>query len=540
MALFGCTVLIIGQPEIATADNTDKNSVFIDSVEINTENVYDLSDPRYDNIIFRLANKTHIVTRRSVIARELLIAKGDLYDTALVNEAIRNLRQLPYLLKTDIALITGQAGENILVVTSSDKWTTTGGLSIHRSSGRSDLQIGIEENNLLGYGMFMSHDFFVLEDDRNYYQGQISAYRFLGKSAAVSLFYSDSPKHAITSIALRRPFYSLRQNLGGGLIYSDNKNRLDYYLSGQIAAQDRILKSNLIAEGTYRTGPNRLKYYVTARYEFADIHGRPRKYTAMPIIIDSHELSTDSISALIPAPPVDTIYHYGQLALRLKQINYRSFRRINRFSKIEDFNIGFDGHIYAGLAISSKSKKRIFSVFGLWPEYTHNYGQTIFITGFHAKNWFDGTKWLRREYRGYSYFYMKYNRTMTLAIAVNYIKDELPDNALSLYLDEDRGLRGYSAFGYGGNERVVVNIENRLFSDIELFSVGLGGVIFADIGNIWSHNKGFRFENIKPSFGAGFRFGVSRSTQAEVIRLDFAYAVENKQWQISVGTGQYF
>ena len=107
-------------------------------------------------------------------------------------------------------------------------------------------------------------------------------------------------------------------------------------------------------------------------------------------------------------------------------------------------------------------------------------------------------------------------------------------------MDEDNGLRGYPIYFKNGEKRVLINIENRVFSNLEILSVGLGGVVFADIGNIWSRDQSFNFENNNFAFGLGLRFGITRSTEAEIIRLDAAYAPDIKDWQISFGTGQFF
>jgi outer membrane protein assembly factor BamA len=109
-----------------------------------------------------------------------------------------------------------------------------------------------------------------------------------------------------------------------------------------------------------------------------------------------------------------------------------------------------------------------------------------------------------------------------------------------MYLDEDRGLRGAPLHYRGGEDRVVINVEERFFSEWEILSVGLGAVLFADIGNIWNRNTASVFSDFDTSVGTGLRFGVSRSTRGEVVRVDAAYALRQGRWQLSVGTGQFF
>lgn len=85
-----------------------------------------------------------------------------------------------------------------------------------------------------------------------------------------------------------------------------------------------------------------------------------------------------------------------------------------------------------------------------------------------------------------------------------------------------------------------MNLENRIFSRFELMTIGIGGVVFADIGNIWDRDHKIAVRDTRIAIGAGLRFGISRSTRHEIVRLDLAYAVEAARWEISIGTGQYF
>jgi len=500
----------------------------IDSVEVNPENVFDLSHPQYSNFLFRLANKMHIVTRKSVIERELLLGVGDGYDTALVNESIRNLRRLLFLLKTDIRLKTGSRGERIMIVETSDKWTTTGGLSFHRTGGRNDLQIGLEESNFLGYGISMSHDYFILEDDRDYYQTEFGDDRVWGQDFSFHLFYSDSPRAGQVSAALGRPFYSLRQKWGGKLAYSDLNRRRDYYVEQILAAQERIMRDRLQVEYSLRLGPNSIKYHFTPGYEYLDLKTGGRN------------VYDPSANSLLPRAAKDSLVHYVELTFRVQQINYAVFERLNRFHKPEDVNLGLDARISVGRGYDPGFDRRIYRYFSWWPRYSLTFKSNLLIIGLLGEQWYVGNGLEHQRMDWYCGIYARYHKNHTLAFRMSLVSDRLREKSFTLYLDEDRGLRGFPAFSFNGENRLIVNFENRFFSDVEILSVGLGAVAFADIGNIWTRDEDPALENTKWSIGMGFRFGVSRSSQAEVVRVDFAYAPERNSWEISVGTGQYF
>ncbi|MFH1701495.1 MAG: hypothetical protein ABIE07_13025 [Candidatus Zixiibacteriota bacterium] len=512
----------------------------IDSIEIIAENVYDLDDPRYDSFIFKIANKMHIVTKQSVIRRELLLDKGDIFDTSLVNETVRNLRQLPYLLKTEIYLVKGEKDENLMIVRTSDKWTTVGGMSLHRSGGRSDIQIGIEESNLFGYGIYSSHDYFVLEDDRNYYQGEIRDSRFMGLNYSAGLFYSDNPRNGQMEISINKPLYHLRQNWGWGLNLNVFRQRFDYYIAEILAGRDRIIGKRLKTNSVLRYGPGTLKCSLYLGYTFTDLEPKQRFITSNSIYSNGDRLDSADILQLLPKKPDDTLSHTLEFGFRLQHVNFKSYNRINRFQKAEDVNLGIDILTMGYLAYDANLKRSLYQRINIWPQVTIGFENGYIRLGTDINIWHSDNGWIRRYVKHYFKWYVKYHNNHTFAININSAFNYFQNNSLTLYLDEDRGLRGYPVFFLNGDSRLIANIENRIFSDLEILSVGLGGVIFADIGNIWTRETSFSFRESLLSLGCGMRFGFSRSTQAEIVRVDLAYAVERKSWQISIGTGQYF
>ncbi len=508
--------------------NPPVSGQIIDSVEIGAENVFDLTEPRYNNFLFRLANKTHIVTRKSVIRRELLLGPGDIFDTALVNESIRNLRRLPYLFKTDITMKEGDRGENIMVVNTSDKWTIVGGLSFHRTGGRDDLQIGLEENNLLGQGIFLSNDYMILENDRDFYQIELSEKRFMGKGLALGFFYSDNPRAGQISMFLGRPFYSLSQNFSGEIRFLRLNNRLDYYPSGSLAAQDRYRKRRLQLTMAYRNGPCHVKYRITTKYEYSDLESTGLN------VYDSTAFT------ILPTASDDSLFHYFQGSLRIRQIKYVVFNRLNRFHKVEDVNLGLDAQVSYGQAQQPGFHGPVYHYMAYWPQYTVAFNRQLLIFGIHHEVWYSGSSCLREKVNLYFKGYSQVNYNNTIALGVRFHSHRLRDKYFTLYLDEDNGLRGYPAYLYNGEDRLIINIENRFFSDLEIFSVGVGGAVFADIGSIWARDSRLTLSETRSAVGMGLRFGISRSTQGEVLRVDLAYAVDRKSWQLSVGTGQFF
>lgn len=532
LALFNLTLLLILSGSLVSAENIspENDSLrIIDSVEINSENVFELDASVHNNFLFRLANSCHIVTRRSVVARELLLGQGHPYDSALVNESERNLRSLPYLLKTEIKMKRGDNGENILVVNTSDRWTTTGGLSLHRSGGRSDLQIGLEENNFLGYGLFMSHDYFILEDDRNFYQFEIKDNRFLGRKLMAGFLYSDNPRSGRLVVLTGRPFYSLKQQWAGQIEYARILRRKDYPHNSFIAARDRFRSQGISLHGIYRVGPPHLKYHFGLTYAYKDNRANDRKF----LIAD-----TSSLGLILPPLAGDSIINYLEASIRFQQNNYHKYSRLNRFHKPEDINLGLDTRFSFGEAFLADNAR--YQNLRSHTNYIFGWKEVLIVNAVSGEGWYSAGQQMRTVVTGSMKTYWKYRHNQTLVLGLRFRSDRLKNRSQTMYLDEDRGLRGYPLYHAGGEDRLIFNIENRFFSEVEILTVGLGGVIFADIGNIWSRDTEILLRDTHSAIGLGLRLGTSRSSQAEIIRIDLAYAVSMQKWQISFGTGQFF
>jgi hypothetical protein len=371
----------------------------------------------------------------------------------------------------------------------------------------------------------------LLEDDRNYYQAELADNRLFGRAMSAAMFYSDNPRAGQVSILTARPFYSLSQKWGGEILFSTLRRRLDHYVTENLAARDRFFKRRLRLQVSYRIGQDNIKYHFTPRYEYIDLDS-----LGMDIFIPA-------AAQFLPSPSIDSLIHYFQYAARVQQIKYAAFDRLNRFHKSEDIILGFDSRIAYGHASKSRFRRfrgTYYHYFSYWPQYTLAFGANLMIAGIQQQEWRSKNSLLRRMLNCYFRGYNQYHNNHTFAMGVQYLSNRLADKSFTLHLDEDHGLRGYPAFILNGEDRLVINIENRYFSDIEILSVGIGGVIFADIANIWSRESDLVLDNTQYSFGAGFRFGISRSTKGEVIRVDFAYAPRRKAWQISFGTGQIF
>jgi hypothetical protein len=123
------------------------------------------------------------------------------------------------------------------------------------------------------------------------------------------------------------------------------------------------------------------------------------------------------------------------------------------------------------------------------------------------------------------------------------------DGEDQLLLGGDSGLRGYPIRYQAGDRRVLLTLEQRFFSDREIFHLAhLGAAVFFDAGQAWfvdilSERDVALRQNRKvlKDIGLGLRVGSSRSSRGGVLHLDVAFpldgggSIQNLQWLVSTG-----
>jgi len=130
----------------------EADGAVIGKVEIDTRNIFDQSDPREANSLFRVANRLHIRTKHATIQAQLLFASGDKYQARKLAETERVLRLLPYVYDARVVPIRYADGKVDIKVITKDVWTLSPGISFGRSGGTNATQFNLQDTNFLGWG----------------------------------------------------------------------------------------------------------------------------------------------------------------------------------------------------------------------------------------------------------------------------------------------------------------------------------------------------------------------------------------------------
>ena len=140
-----------GVKKLGAAVEPHPEGKVIEGIDIITLDVFERRDP-LPAFFMPIANWFHATTRRYVIEREVLLAPGQRWDQALVDETARNLRGLPQLsLVLCVPVRGGAPGRVRLLVITKDVWSLRLNSDYLIAGGRLQyLLLQPSEENLVG------------------------------------------------------------------------------------------------------------------------------------------------------------------------------------------------------------------------------------------------------------------------------------------------------------------------------------------------------------------------------------------------------
>jgi len=485
------------------------NGAVIGEVVIKRENVFDLSNPKENNWLFRFANRIHVVTRDKIVRKQLLIASGDAYSKRLSDESERILRKNRYLYDADVVPINYENGVVDLEVTTRDLWSLMPELSLSRAGGENSTRFGLQESNLLGSGRRIA--FFGDKDvDRQSRIFQFSD-KHVGRSwVSATLHVSDNSDGHSNLLSVVRPFYELDARWTAGTNLSDSDHRGTLYELGNPAAEYQKERGN---------------YSVFYGWSRGLRKGRARRWTA-GLVYDDNRFAAVPNGTLPPAIPSDRKLVYPFLAFELIENRFETAKNRNQISRTEDFMMG--GHITARLGWSDMSlgadrDALIFS--GVAGQSFGTVSKNALQVSVSAEGRLESGKAVNSlaHFRA-RYYRMKSDKHLFFASIRATVGHALDlDNPVQL--GGDTGLRGYPLRYQNGESKIIATVEHRYFTDWYPFRlVRVGGAVFADVGRVWGESPvGEERLGWLADVGFGLRLAPTRSTSQRIIHVDVAF-----------------
>ncbi len=498
--------------ELPSAAELEAAGATIGRIIIDKQDVFDLSKPGENKSIYRLANRWHIMTRDAVIEQQLLFRTGDRFSQRVLDESARLLRQNNYLYDAKIMPIRIADGIVDIRVWTRDLWTLMPGISISRSGGENRTRVELSEQNLLGLGvrLRLSHVENVDRDSNSFLYSD----RNLGNSwTSVFFKYSDSSDGGTRQFSLIRPFYAMDSRWAAGVAFLDDEREESFYDLG-----------NAVAEYKSETEIHRAFWGWSAG--LAD--GWVKRWTA-GIVYDDRDFSAVSNGQLPSLVPDDRQLVYPLVGFELLQEDFQTASNRDQIERTEDFSFGTRISARLGWARESFGSDRDALIYRV--NANKGFGsierKALFLSAWASGRVDEGSSantQIGIDARYYNQITQK--RLFFMKLDASWGNDLDLDNLVEL--GGDSGLRGYPLRYQTGDSRMLLTVEQRVFTDWypwRLFRVG--GAVFADIGRTWGDNPvgGTSLGWLK-NIGFGLRLGRTRSSGRDVVHIDIAFPLD--------------
>jgi hypothetical protein len=486
----------------------ESEGAVIGEVRIRVGEIFDPADPHESLHAYRLVNRLHRATRREVIARQLLFQPGEPYSRRVLEESERLLRADRYLGDVVIRPVRYDGHRVDVEVATRDVWTLNLGLSLGHAGGATSSGIQLEDSNFLGSGKSL-----VLERKSNvdratnrlgYEDPAVRGSRF-----RLALGYAEASDGGRWEVDLERPFYSLDAHWSAGF-HAFSEERVDSrYALGEVVdrlghREDRFELQGGLSRGLRAGTVGRW----TAGFSYRRDRFTPVAGTAGPL-------------------PADRTLAYPWIGWDWQRDAFRETENLHRMGRTEDVLLGPRLKARLGLsapAFGAGGTALVFdgaAALGLAP----GARQLLFLDAGAAGRW--GADGLANTLlHAGSQLHWKDFGEHELYLGLEGALAERLDPGEQLLLGGDNGLRGYPLRYQEGAARLLLTVEQRVFTPwYPLRLARIGAAAFFDAGRVWGGPEAADLGLLRDA-GVGLRLIPTRSGRASVIHLDLAFPLD--------------
>jgi len=500
---------------LSTALN-ERTGVTIGRIQIENENIFDLSNPDENSWLYRTANTVHIKTRPDVIRQQLLFKPGDVYSKQVLEESERVLRSNRYLQDASIEPVRYENGVVDLRVATTDVWTLSPSISFGRSGGTNSGSIGLKEQNLFGTGIRIGVAY-KADVDRDstslVFQDKQLGKSWIGLFAAVA---QSSDGHT-RALKVDRPFFSLDSRGAGGVAFLDDDKVSPLYSFGEKVSEYRHQTRSYDAYGGWSKGL---------------VNGGARRFM-VGLAYEDHQFS-QPVTATAPTllVPDDRRFVYPFVAVDFIQDRFEKTTNHDQISRTEDRFLGtrFGAKLgFVDTAFGSSHDAMLLSAHAQ-RGFGSSKGRSLLLQS-------DiGTRVKSGEINnliltGAAKYYHRQSEKRLLFFNLTGSYGQNLDVDTQISLGGDNGLRGYPLRYQNGDKSALLTIEQRYFTDwypFRLFHVG--GAVFFDAGRVWGRNAvGTDSLGLLKDVGFGLRIGNSRSGLGRMAHIDIAFPLDGEK-----------
>jgi hypothetical protein len=482
-------------------------SLHIGRITINAVPLFSADEASHGSF-YRTANILHVQTRTALLRSFLLFHEGDAYKPAKLAETERNLRQLDFLKSVSVTASEPHDGVVDVAVVTQDAWTTDVNGDFSNDGGKAAYDFDVTQKDLLGTGSELE-----LHIDHGVKRNS-NTLEFLHPAAIgpywnLDTLYSKNSDGDEQKLELDRPLFSYETSWTAGFLF-DHLLRVERnYSEGVVAARFRQEHREFALERSHvlhadEAGSSR----ITGGVDFLDDEFRHVPRRPNDIIPDSRHFRFLQAG-------------YDRTGFRYIKLNY-----VDRDLREQDFNLGHIMSIRLGISPRDASSRHAAAMFRASDSAGYAFSDNAFVVGrinFSTRAPHDRNTILSAEARFVKRFDTRYPQAFVSRVRVD--RGWQLDRDFQFLADGQNGLRAYPDFAFEGRERILLNVEQRVFLGREILQIfGPSLAAFVDSGQAF--DRGVAFSGMKTDVGIGLRIGMARFESA-LIRIDFAYALND-------------
>ena len=494
-----------------TAEDIPDGAV-IGALYFERQNVFNLDDPKENNALYRFLNRWHIVTRESLIRRQIVIEEGDAFDPLRLSESERILRNTRFLWDANIRPVAVDGNRVDVEVATRDVWTLMPDISLGRSGGENTTKIGAEENNLFGRGQLVRLS--RLDNvDRSVVSLEFLDNNITKNRWSLYTRYADNSDGRSNEMRFQRPFINLDSRWTAGTTALDQSRITELYSLGDAVADFRESRDYFVLFGGRSRGL---------------VNGKARRYTA-GVVYDDRQFSEVSDSSLVPAVPEDRRLVYPYVGFEYVEDSFATESNRNLIGRTEDFYVGLRYAATLGWSDESFGADRdaLLYTLSIGDSFGSMESRILFLDLFGSGRRESG-RTANAIASGRARFYWHWADKRTFFMTLTGTAGHNLDLDNPVQLGGDSGLRGYPLRYQSGDSRLLFTIEQRFFTDwypFRLFRVG--GAVFADAGRTWGENPvGEENFGWLRDVGIGLRLAPTRASTSKMIHIDVAFPLD--------------
>ena len=484
--------------------------VHVGAIRIESNDVFSAEEAS-KGWVYRAANAIHIQTRDGFIRQQLLFKEGDVLDIARLAETERNLRALPFIKSASVTASAPHDGVSDVLVVTQDAWTTEPGGSFGSKGGRTTYSFELTETDLLGRGQLLSFSYAketeritrsVLFQDpylfRPFWKGRV--------------FLADNSDGRQREFEIARPFYAFSAPWSADGLVSRLAQEDKLYQDGEeVSVFRQEHRETLASYGKALTSGELEANRLTGGIDFLD-----DRFFPLP-----------EQPQTVPGPRE---FRYVFAAFEHVESAFETLNYVNRDSRYEDFNLaprvfargGFSPRVF-GAPTNSAFGEVEWSGGILFSE------DAFAQADVDVQSRFDGgpQNTVFSTFAGYVRRFRLARIPQTFVARVQFDRGWRLDPEIQFEASGATGLRGYRLHAMTGDKRLLVNLEQRFFSEreyLQLFSPG--AVVFVDAGTAVPRNEPLTFSQMKADAGDGLRIAIARAGGNNILRIDVAYAFQ--------------